>query len=133
MKGLIELLETAHRDMKLVKKDTKYIFDVNAFHTAVGNKCHVCVAGAIMAKTLHCYRRDTKYPWQLGREWDLKLCLIDEIRLDNRCSIRDTLRRLYWEIPDLEVMYAGIDLQDIKNGDDDAWFHIIDNLKGLNK
>jgi hypothetical protein len=133
MKELIELLETAYRDMMLVKQDSRYIFDPDAFHIVEGDKCHVCIAGSIMAKTLNCDISKHLYPRDMGTEWCNKLELIDAIRADNVRIIYVLVQRLNGPVTGLtrlyNDMYNGIDKQGLRRGDDAEWFKLINNLK----
>jgi hypothetical protein len=38
--------------MDLVKADSRYVLDMSVWHQSGVNKCHVCMAGSVLAKTL---------------------------------------------------------------------------------
>lgn len=48
-----ELIELALADLKKVERSKKYVVDMSNWHRRSGsNICHVCLAGAVMAKEL---------------------------------------------------------------------------------
>ena len=55
---LSELLEVAVNDYKKITKDNRYCFEPNLWHTkqyihkSSSNRCNVCLAGCVIAKTL---------------------------------------------------------------------------------
>ena len=56
---LSELLEVAVNDYKKITKDNRYCFEPNLWHTkykdihkSSNNRCNVCLAGCVIAKTL---------------------------------------------------------------------------------
>lgn len=48
---LSELIMIAINDLKACEKDPDYVIDMSEWHHPVGDKCHVCLAGAVIAKT----------------------------------------------------------------------------------
>ena len=51
--SLASVLEQALADLKLVEKDERYVVDMGHFYKLYADaKCHVCLAGAVLAKTL---------------------------------------------------------------------------------
>lgn len=89
---LHELLEVAIRDLKAVDKSEDYEIDMTVwYHT--NDKCKVCMAGAVMAKTLNFGPES----FDLGDIWDEegeKFMIIDDLRL---CNIEISYNRLYNE------------------------------------
>lgn len=49
---LSELIRLSLYDLKLVEKDKRYKVDMSYFHNPGLKKCSVCLAGAVMAKSL---------------------------------------------------------------------------------
>ena len=50
--SLASALEQALADLKLVEKDERYIVNMSLYHVPIkSNKCEVCLAGAVLAKT----------------------------------------------------------------------------------
>ena len=50
---LSDLLEIAQTDLKAIEKDERYTVNMVAWHSAaIGGKCAVCMAGAVMARSL---------------------------------------------------------------------------------
>lgn len=46
------LIRLALADLAKVRKDPRYKVDMTGWHYKAASKCHVCAAGAVMAKTL---------------------------------------------------------------------------------
>jgi hypothetical protein len=129
MKELIELLETAYRDMVAVKKDPKYIFDVSHWYYKEGSRCAVCIAGAVMAKTLNIQDKSIVLPCDLEDVWAYKLRLIEGIRSWDTYQIQDNISLLKWEQPDLDIMYKGVSKQKLSAGHNTSVKKLITNLK----
>lgn len=49
---LSDLIELALSDLAKVERSKRYAVDMKFFHRPKGGTCHVCFAGAVMAKTL---------------------------------------------------------------------------------
>lgn len=49
---LSALLRLAVHDARLVAKDPRYELDMDVWHSVHGNKCAVCMAGAVMVRSL---------------------------------------------------------------------------------
>ena len=47
-----QLLRLAVKDAQLCQQDPNYRLDMGTWHSPVGSLCFVCMAGAVMAKTL---------------------------------------------------------------------------------
>ena len=59
---LSALIRLAVKDMDLVKADPNYELDMNFWHTPDLTKCHVCMAGSVIAKTLNCFSEQSLFP-----------------------------------------------------------------------
>ena len=84
---LSELIRLAVADCKLVEQDPRYELDMMEWHnpSKFGGSCEVCMAGAIMAKTLEA-PIEVAFTASSGRHSDDeadKLLAIDEIRGGN--------------------------------------------------
>ena len=110
IKKLWQLLELALSDFEKVKKDPKYIIDMDRWHSPddKSGKCAVCLAGAVMAKSLGVKRSEYKTPFNedipdLERD-DLenKLTAIDSFRVS---YYGDMFIRFYGE-PKYEANYT---------------------------
>ena len=51
-KKLSDILSIAVDDYEKVLKDDRYVINMDMWHNILLNKCHVCLAGCFMAKTL---------------------------------------------------------------------------------
>jgi hypothetical protein len=49
---LHELLDLALKDLMSCAKSTKYVIDMGTWHEPYRDGCHVCMAGAVMARSL---------------------------------------------------------------------------------
>lgn len=47
-----KLLKLALKDLEKCEKDSRYTIDMNVFHLPNKNKCRVCLAGAMLAKSV---------------------------------------------------------------------------------
>lgn len=65
-----KLLELALKDLRAVEADGRYIVDMCTYHNkrSKGGKCHVCLAGAVMAKSLKakCGESYAPYSYEAG-------------------------------------------------------------------
>jgi hypothetical protein len=48
-----ELLEVALRDLEACRNDPRYTIDLEKCHEPIDGQCNVCLAGAVIAKSLH--------------------------------------------------------------------------------
>jgi hypothetical protein len=75
------LLRVAVRDARLVQKDPAYRLDMGTWHSPTGNeRCSVCLAGAVMAKTLERPADENAVPCDFDGVLAQKLRLIDDMR-----------------------------------------------------
>ena len=51
-KKLSDILSIAVDDYEKVLKDDRYVINMETWHTTFSNKCHVCLGGCVIAKTL---------------------------------------------------------------------------------
>lgn len=76
-----QLLELALADFDEIVKDPNYVIDMLTYHKGKPNtKCHICLAGSVMARTLHCDKRDNVSPLALPK-WGPALCDISNMAL----------------------------------------------------
>lgn len=77
-----ELIRIALTDLQSCVADPEYyIINMDTWHEPVKNgKCEVCMAGAVMAKTLNIDRERREFPSSLGSKFSSKLCAIDYFR-----------------------------------------------------
>ena len=76
-----ELIRLALHDMELCEQDDRYIIDMDAWHVAFENKCYVCLAGSIIAKSLSADIFRSAVPRDYNTEIIAKLLAIEEFRL----------------------------------------------------
>ncbi len=74
-----ELLEVAMHDLSLVERSSKYKVDMWSWHKPTGaGYCEVCMAGAVMAKTLHVDSKVYKTASSFDARTDRKLWFISK-------------------------------------------------------
>ena len=78
---LHELLSLALDDLEKVIKDDRYNVDMGTWHEPIEGKCSVCLAGAVMAKTIKISEIQDTVPKDLEEEIHLKLYAIDSLRM----------------------------------------------------
>lgn len=59
---LSDVIELAVRDLEACEADPRYVVDMNTWHETFPRSCGVCLAGAVMAKTLETPWRETRVP-----------------------------------------------------------------------
>ncbi len=76
-----ELILLALKDLRAVEKSKKYVVEMGEWHTPDyrDGKCAVCLAGAVMAKTLKVSVHDDMLPYRMGINDD-KLRALDYFR-----------------------------------------------------
>ena len=81
---LSELIRAAIWDLiKVEQEPDLYVVDMDLWHRYIDKKCHVCLAGAVMAQTLGAKPTVSMYPE--GYDYDVhnKLVALDNIRVGN--------------------------------------------------
>jgi len=79
---LSDAIRLALRDLELVEKDDRYEIDMEEWHLgAYGNtRCHVCLAGAVMAKTCNVPIEEELYSHDFKDEWENTFEALDYVR-----------------------------------------------------
>ena len=136
--NLVDLIEVAINDMKAVKADTNYSFNVNYWHMSCQSKCVVCVAGAIMAKSLN---SDPNISVQPSDFYDdsiyHKLTLINFIREGKIFNAKRVMERLGWNSDPLFDFFLTNKLvggptsiyHQLRDGKTTAWETLLCHLK----
>ena len=77
-----ELIRVALIDLELCEKDDKYFVSMNSWHHPYKKEdiCYVCLAGAVMAKSLHMNRARFGEPCDFPRQISLKLRALNWLR-----------------------------------------------------
>lgn len=96
---LYQLLELAINDAEALQNDPRYKLDMGAWHDGihprnVDNACHVCMAGAVMARQLNATITDNVTPGCYDADINNKLAAINHLR---RGNVYIAYRRLYSE------------------------------------
>lgn len=78
--SLSKLLRVAIADLRKVRKDPRYTIDPDTWHSPNQKTCEVCMAGAIMAKTLKVKNSDCSYPGDFSPIINRKLVALDMAR-----------------------------------------------------
>lgn len=74
------LIRLAMADLEAVERDGRYVVHMETWHIAYENKCSVCLAGAVMAKTLETDSKLTTSPLAMGNDICKKLSALDSFR-----------------------------------------------------
>ena len=121
--NLIDLIELAINDVRKCKADPKYTINMNIWHEPIHkDKCAVCMAGSIIAKTFKANRLQNLVPYEFGNINDLKLLIIDTIRTS---WFRPTLfQELQWRTPDIDLDYYKL-----RSGNLHEWKRLLKDLK----
>ncbi len=77
---LSALLRLAVGDAQKCEGDSNYVLDMGTWHNFKYGKCHVCLAGAVMAQTLEVPYREIDLPSFHQEEVQLHLVAIDTMR-----------------------------------------------------
>lgn len=79
---LSQLLKLAVQDCRRVEKDPGVVFDMGIWHSpTIGNKCEVCMAGAVMDQSLKISRTEEKSPFDfVQKDISRKLSAINSMR-----------------------------------------------------
>lgn len=87
-KKLSDLLDIAIDDLIAVERQKKtYVVNMAVYHRAPGpdnlssNRCEVCFAGAVMAKTLECDPTKTLNTQDFGSHNEVRLDALDKLRV----------------------------------------------------
>lgn len=79
-----ELIRVALADLEAVEKDDRYRVDMRVWHgrsdESKEGPCFVCLAGAVMAKSLGADLYNYLVPYDFGEEIDYRLIALDSFR-----------------------------------------------------
>lgn len=92
-----DLLQVALDDLRLCEKDPLYAIEMGDWHKANG-KCRVCLAGAVMAKTLRCSPTSSFVPSMIGSGYATHLTDLSgeqRLQLTKQLSAIDRFRSGY--------------------------------------
>ena len=78
---LSALIELAVRDAQAVEQDPRYTLNMSQWHTPAPGACLVCMAGAVMAKTMGAPRNAHREPERYSPETRWALCAINDVRI----------------------------------------------------
>jgi hypothetical protein len=93
---LSDLIELALKDLELVEKDPRYRVDMSQWHYGAEKVCVVCLAGAVIAKTLGAPRNKTYTPGKCSSDNRVKLRALDMVR----CGyLNDAVRYVHGGVP----------------------------------
>lgn len=92
-----KLIRIAIADLADVERDPKYRVKMGLWHKPEGGVCTVCLAGAVMAKTLRVGPASEMIPSRLLKDEEHKLLALDSFRAGN---IETGLIHLGFSLPD---------------------------------
>jgi hypothetical protein len=75
-----ELIRLALEDLRKCESSSRYEVSMDLWHYPHGDKCYVCLAGAVMAQTLNCPPDRMMFPHQLSPEWVDRLLSLEHFR-----------------------------------------------------
>ncbi len=76
-----ELIRLALKDLEACERSPNYFVDMDTWHKPLFGQCAVCLAGAVMARTLGINRDADVSPPDLGAATDDRLSALDALRL----------------------------------------------------
>lgn len=94
-----ELLHLAVVDFTSVTKDSRYVVDMGNWHRPIpqSDRCAVCLAGAVIAKTLGADAHTIVSPNKFDSDTLRKLMWLDDIRTNNPYDYtRNPLKFIRW-------------------------------------
>lgn len=109
---LSDLLEVALKDLTSVRRSKRYHVNMAVWHTPIEGECQVCLAGAVMARTLGIEPEKDADPYNMPQRLSRPLEALNELRLgfvlDAYCNLRDTIPqklsdRMYRKCRDVEI------------------------------
>ena len=131
--NLVDLIDVALKDMKAVKADPKYCFDVSRWHKPSPHSvCYVCVAGAVMAKSLNCHTNENLCPHDFELQDSRKLFLLDRIRQGHAYNAKLIMSQLGWDSGLLKEFFVKAPdsiLRQLEYGKTTAWETLLCHLK----
>ena len=77
---LSELIQLALDDLRKVEDDDRYVVNMAVWHEPSGEKCLVCLAGAVIAKEMGANPETRVWPWLFNETIEHKLCALDYAR-----------------------------------------------------
>lgn len=79
---LSDMITLAFNDAKVIVKHPAYILDMGVWHKFRNEtgKCHVCLAGSVIANTLRADSRDFLTPEALSKDVQIKLEALNDFR-----------------------------------------------------
>lgn len=91
-----ELIRLALSDLQKCEADPAYYINMGLWHkpTSGGNACMVCLAGAVMAKSLNMPKNEELFPNIFDHTTDCKLNALNDFRLG---CVKDGLNSMYIE------------------------------------
>ena len=141
IKSLTELLEVAVKDAKSISKDPNYIFDVDTWHLPINNgeQCAVCIAGAVIAKTLQIEKKRMVPPSIFNTRTNRLLRVLDAIMRSDNVDLIDYLsnslnpnQHNYADLCEIiPRIYIGVEMQDLQRVSLSAWERVRDNAREL--
>ena len=70
-----KLIRIALADLEKVEKSPAYVIDMSRWHEPRGERCYVCLAGAVISRTLSATPGLFKHPCHYGKEYYALLAL----------------------------------------------------------
>lgn len=108
---LWELLAVAKADAIAVAQDSRYTLAMGAWHIPTDSGCRVCLAGAVMARSLHAPRDLNINPGKYGGALDGKLSAINSVRMGAYdTALLEFYPALDQDDPEIKLLRARIEL-----------------------
>ena len=80
-KKLSQAIMLALNDLALVEQDSRYKVKMDEWHIKNNNKCEVCFAGSVMAKTCEVPLNELTCPSDFSADWNIVFRALNYVRL----------------------------------------------------
>lgn len=126
------LIRAAVRDLKSVRRSSNYVVDMDYWHMPAWeaesydhdeHACHVCLAGAVMARSLGVDVGDIAAPEDFGARAERKLLALNSFRLGNTAAAFVRLG-----LPDKEGAKFDRNMPDFSPDDPRLFYHAMEKL-----
>jgi len=75
------LIRLALTDLRAVERLPQYKVDMEAWHEPRRGRCRVCLAGAVMARTLNVPADQIRYPFDFPHDIEVQLAALNKFRV----------------------------------------------------
>jgi len=129
---LHELLGLAYKHMVAAKKSKDYVFNADIWHTPKGDKCIVCIAGAVMAGELKVPKNKKATPgsFAFDNKTHYLLAALDDLRykegFSSLCEAGITMN-----IIQFQTLFEDLSLKGLNRGYSKTWKALWKRAEGM--